>query len=178
MENENVNNNTDSNSTGNLIVDGGGADKAQVSPQEKVITTQPVDKYKDKYKELFLKTSLKESTVLQALDLPNAIALDYFSKFFEVCEDDKGNVTVAATFNNSKLVDDKGNPVTIDKAIDYIVNNTDELKGSIKRGSGYKGSASIATADIKNMSVKEKLSLRKQIGSSAFRSLLASSTHQ
>ena len=177
MENENANNNSNTDSTGNGTSNMGGDGKNKSEVQQEKIITQQSDKYKDKYKELYLKTSLKESSVLQALDLPNAIALDYFSKFFDVVESDSGEVSVVATFNDAKLVDDKGVPVSIDKAIDYIVNNTPELKGGIKRGSGYKGSSHIATVDVKNMSVREKLNLRKQIGSTAFRSLLAGSSN-
>ena len=129
--------------------------------------------YKKLYSDLLLDASLKESKAFQALDLPEEIALEYFKKYFTVKEN-KGKVSITAKYDDADLVDKEGKAVSVDAALKHIIANSKELRSkALKQTPGYKGSLSIATVDLKNMSVSEKLAYRKQVGPSIYRDMLA-----
>lgn len=128
--------------------------------------------YKKEYSDLLLVTALKESKSLQALDLPQEIALEYFKKYFTV-EEDKGKLSIVGRFQDSKLVNKEGTPVSVDEVIKHVVANNKELgKQAIKKASSYKGSIGAAPVNLKSMTVAEKLAYRKQVGPSVYRSIL------
>lgn len=128
--------------------------------------------YKKEYSDLLLTTALKESKSLQALDLPQEIALEYFKKYFTV-EEEKGKLSIVGKFQDSKLVDKEGAPVSVDEVIKHIVANSKELgKQAVKKASSYKGSIGAAPVNLKSMTVAEKVAYRKQVGPSVFRSIL------
>lgn len=137
--------------------------------QENTLTVD----YKKEYTDLLLTNALKESKALQALDLPQEIAMDYFKKYFTVTED-KGKISIVSTFNEAKLVDKEGKPVEVNEAIKHIIANNKELSKQVaKKAPSYKGALGIANVDIKNMSVADKVAYRKQIGPTAFRAILS-----
>lgn len=150
--------------------------------QEKEIVIQTDDEqtalevdYKNKYTELLLSTKLEESPTMQALDLPKELAMTYFKKFFTVSEQ-KGKVMVTATYEDSKLVNKEGVPVSVDDAVKFIVSKSKDLTSkatTAKKTPAYKGSLKIASAKISDMSLTEKLAYRKQVGPSAYRAILA-----
>lgn len=128
--------------------------------------------YKKEYSELLLTNALKESKSMQALDLPQAIALEYFKKYFTI-EDDKGKLSIVGRFNDSKLVNKEGEPISVDEVIKHIISNDSELrKQAVKKAPTYKGAIGAASVDIKNMSISEKIAYRKQVGPAVFRSIL------
>lgn len=147
-------------------------DKVIVIDSGKENDKDTVVDYKKEYSELLLTTALKESKSLQALDLPQEIALEYFKKYFTV-EEDKGKLSIVGRFQDSKLVDKEGAPVSVDEVIKHVVSNNKELsKQAVKKASSYKGSIGAAPVNLKNMTVAEKVAYRKQVGPSVFRSIL------
>lgn len=150
----------------------------EISSEEVVVvgsenTENPLTvNYKEEYTTLLLNTALKDSKALQALDLPQDIAIDYFKKYFTV-EEEKGKLVIVGKFQDAKLVDKEGKPVAVNEAIKHIIANNKELSTqAAKKAPTYKGSLGVAAVNLKTMSVAEKVAYRKQVGPSVYRSIL------
>lgn len=150
----------------------------EISSEEVVVvgsenTENPLTvNYKEEYTTLLLNTALKDSKALQALDLPQDIAIDYFKKYFTV-EEEKGKLVIVGKFQDAKLVDKEGKPVAVNEAIKHIIANNKELSTqAAKKAPTYKGSLGVVAVNLKTMSVAEKVAYRKQVGPSVYRSIL------
>ena len=156
--------------------------KAQLDDIRKSKADSPeLNSLKDKVRSLMIDNNMMESSVIKNTVLPVGVAKKYFGDAFKVVEKD-GEFHLVAYGKDGNPINSKDNPdkyASFDEALSILIDNDptkDTLLKAPATGMGmsttkFSGAAS-GTVDLVNMSVKDKIALKDQIGREKYQELI------